>query len=218
MIKVVIVDDHKIIRDGLRALLKGNDQIEVVGEGENGNEAITFLSANETDVVLMDLNMPEMDGFETTGYITEKFPGVKVLILSMVESDVEIYKALEAGAKGYILKSSGSEEIIQAIKDISSGNIHINSRISLNLLKKANSLPAKNNVTSREKKWGDVSKRELEVLMLIAEGYTNEEIADKLFTSRRTIESHRKNLIDKLKVKNSAQLVKTAIINGLITI
>jgi DNA-binding NarL/FixJ family response regulator len=146
--------------------------------------------------------------------LNELYPGVKVLILSMLEHERYINKVMEAGASGYVLKNAGQEELLHAIKTVASGQQYLSPEISMNLLKKIQKSQEKN--LSKDRAPGIISKRELEVLKLIAEGYTNAEIAEKLFSSKRTIESHRKNLLEKTQVKNSAALIKYAIIHGII--
>ncbi|RDC63489.1 response regulator transcription factor [Adhaeribacter pallidiroseus] len=215
MIHILLVDDHKIIRDGIKSLLKDEATIEVVGEASNAQELIEILPEKEVDVIIMDLNMPVMDGFEGTKYIKENHPDKKVLVLSMLDNENYISKVMDAGASGYILKNTGREEMIYAITTIAAGNLFICTEIALNLLKRVQSSTAKieNNGTRQP---GDLSKREIEVLRLIAEGLTNAEIADKLFTSKRTIESHRQHLIEKTQAKNTAALVKFALEKGII--
>ncbi|MFD2247371.1 response regulator transcription factor [Pontibacter ruber] len=216
MINLIITDDHKIIRDGLKSLLRGEESIRVVGEASNGNELISLLATTPADVVLMDLNMPEKDGYETTKYLAEHYPKVKVLVLSMLDHESYVNRIINAGASGYILKNAGKEELRSAIQLVAAGTPYICSEVAMDLLKRSHA-PASTSVsiptTSGTK---DLSKREMEVLALIAEGYTNAEIADKLFTSKRTVETHRQNLLEKTNSKNTATLIKYALQRGLI--
>ena len=214
MVNILLVDDHKIIRDGLRSLLKEEVEIAVVGEASNGQELINMLPETLVDVILMDLNMPVMDGFEGTRYVREHYPDIKVLVLSMLDHENYISKILDAGALGYVLKNTGKEEMVYAIKSVATGNHFICTEIALSLLKRIQQTTVKTEVNGRQP--GDLSKREIEVLRLIAEGFTNAEIADKLFTSKRTIESHRQHLIEKTQAKNTAALVKFALEKGII--
>ncbi len=221
MINIVLADDHKIIRDGIRALLSGESQLNVTGEASNGVEVLEILATRpEVDVVLLDLNMPVMDGFEAMEQIRERFPKVKVVALSMLDHENYVYRIMEAGAMGYILKNTGTEELVFGIQRAAQGIRFICSEISLNLLKRNKDLQQHTIpmgfADSSEKGTGDLSKREAEVLHLIAQGYTNAEIAEKLFTSRRTIESHRQNLLDKTGAKNTATLIVYGISKGLI--
>lgn len=220
MIKVILTDDHQIIRDGIKALLKEEHKISVVGEASDGEELIRLLSSTPADVVLMDINMPKKDGFETTRYLKENFPGVKVLVLSMLKHESYVNRMLEAGALGYILKNAGKDELMSAIELVASGTPFISSEVALELLKKTQGTPA----VSASKVTGEsgqlhkvLSKREVEVLNLIAQGFTNAEIAEKLFISKRTIETHRQNLLEKTHMKNTATLIKYAIQNGIIS-
>lgn len=214
MIDVILADDHKIVRDGVKALLSQEPTIRVVGEAANGAELLEMLQHTPVQVAIVDLNMPVMDGFEATKHIKEQYPHVKVLVLSMLDHESYINKGLEAGASGYVLKNTGKDEIIHAVQMLANGLKFICSEISLNLLKR---LISTNKSTSFNGKIpSDLSKREVEVLQLIAEGYTNAEIAEKLFTSKRTVESHRQNLLDKTNSNNTATLIKYAISQGLI--
>jgi DNA-binding NarL/FixJ family response regulator len=223
MINLILADDHKIIRDGIKALLSGEPRLNVVGEASNGAEVLDLLAARpEADVVLLDLNMPVMDGFEAMEHIRERFPKVKVVALSMLDHENYVYQVMEAGAMGYILKNTGTEELIFGIERAAQGIRFICSEISLNLLRRNKDLQQQQQpvpmgfADSSERSAGDLSKREAEVLSLIAQGFTNAEIAEKLFTSRRTIESHRQNLLDKTGAKNTATLIVYGISKGLI--
>ncbi len=218
MVNVILTDDHKIIRDGIKALLHDEENIKVIGEASNGNELIKLLAQQPADVVLMDINMPEMDGFETTRYLKDHFPDVRVLVLSMLDSESYITKIMEAGATGYILKNAGKEELSSAIQLVASGTPYICSDVAMGLLRRTNvNAPmafAGSNTSATGQK--ELSKREIEVLGLIAEGYTNAEIAEKLFTSKRTIETHRQNLLEKTQTRNTATLIKYALQKGII--
>jgi len=217
IIKLIIVDDHTIIRDGIKALMRGNDDIVVVGEASNGKELINLLPDLEADVILMDINMPEMDGFEATGYIREKFPEKKVLVLSMLDHENYINKIFEAGANGYLLKNTGREEMVCGVKIVARGGRYLSSDIGFDLLSKLKNPTYKPVESNSDTQTRDLSQREVEILKLIADGLTNAEIADKIFTSKRTVETHRQNIIEKTKAKNTAALIKYAIGKGIIT-
>ena len=215
-IRVIIADDHMILRQGLRILLEHEDDIEVVGEASNGQEVLSMLENMPTDLVLMDINMPVMDGYMTTEELRRAYPKVKVIALSMHNNLPFVHKMIECGASGYVLKSTNKEELVAAIKIVANGGQYISGDLSLKLLeqtKRADSYDR--NVPGEEK---GLSKREIEVLTLIAEGYTNAEIADKLFTSKRTIETHRQNILEKTQAKNTANLIKYAIEHNIISI
>ncbi|MFD3001510.1 response regulator [Pontibacter toksunensis] len=216
MIRVVLTDDHNIIREGLRSLLEDDEETEVVGEASNGQELLDLLEHTPADVVLLDINMPVMDGYEAAKKVTERFPDTKVLALSMLNSEPFVHKMIENGASGYILKNTGKAELRSAIKLVASGSQFMCADLAISFLNKSNTPKEESEKAPRGS--NILSKRELEVLALIAEGYTNAEIADKLFTSKRTIETHRQNILEKTNAKNTANLVKYAIQNGYISI
>lgn len=177
---------------------------------------LNLLAETHADVVLLDINMPEMDGFETTKAIKAQFPEVNVLVLSMLDHEKYVQQMFDAGAMGYTLKNIGQEELVHAIRMVAGGNKFISTEVALTFLNKLRNIMPASAWQNHEKKPSDLSAREIEVLKLIAEGMTNAEIADKLFTSKRTIESHRQNIIEKTQVKNTAALIKYALNNGLI--
>jgi DNA-binding NarL/FixJ family response regulator len=218
MIKVVLADDHKIIRDGVKALIGHEKDIQVTGEAANGHELLSLLAQQEADIAIVDVNMPGMDGYEATKHIMQDHTRVKVIILSMLDHENHIIKMFEAGAMGYLLKNTGKEEFIHAIRMVASGQKYICTDIALNLLSKLNATPSKPQLQVAPVKTNstDLSKREIEVLQLIAQGLTNTEIADKLFTSKRTIESHRQSLLEKTSSNNTATLIRYAVLNGLV--
>ena len=213
-ILLLIADDHKIFRDGVRALLQAEPHLEVVAEAANGTEVLAALQAHSVDVVLMDIDMGDTNGIETTEQLVQEFPSVKVLVLSMHSDISYIVRMLEAGATGYILKNTGKEEMLTAINTVARGDAYYSSQVSTKLVQQ---LQSRKKVAAPQKR-GDVAitQREMEVLKLIAEEYSNPEIADKLFISIRTVDTHRRNLIEKLGVKNTAGLVKYAIKAGLV--
>jgi DNA-binding NarL/FixJ family response regulator len=218
VIKIIIVDDHRLIRKGLRALLENVATVEIVGEAASGLELVELIEKVPVDVVIMDIKMPHMDGFDATRHITQNFQSVKILALSMFESENYINRMLECGAQGYILKNITREELVHAIETIARGNHYISAEISINLLRKNAAMEG--DAEGRmlpDAEIVELSKRELEVLKLITDGLTNAEIAEKLFTSKRTIDSHRQRIIEKTQAKNTAALVKYAISKGIIS-
>lgn len=207
-IRVIIADDHIILRQGLRMLLEQDKELEIIGEANNGREVLSKLAESGADVVLMDINMPEMDGFETTEAVGRQFPEVKVIALSMHNNLPFVQKMLASGASGYLLKTTSKEELCAAIKLVAGGGRYISGDISVKLVEQASQpVPQAASQLLDDKK---LSKREVQVLTLIAEGYTNAEIAEKLFTSKRTIETHRQNILEKTQAKNTANLIKYA--------
>lgn len=207
IIRVIITEDHQIVRQGLRLLLHEDSGIKVVGEAANGVELLELLKDVPADVVLIDVNMPIMDGYEVTARVVKEFPEVKVIILSMLHNLPVVQKLLQLGASGYMLKNSNKDELRSAIKLVAGGNKYISSELSVSLLEDSYSTTVAGNAEYPL----NLSKREIEVLLLIAEGYTNAEIADKLFNSKRTIETHRQNMLAKTGAKNTANLIKYAI-------
>lgn len=215
-IRVVIADDHKIIRVGLRGMLEREPDIEVTGEAENAEEIFKVLEEHESDVVLMDIDLGESDGIKTTRKMKELYPFIQVLGLTMHEEPDYIIKMLEAGASGYLLKNAGREELLTAIRTVMKGDSYFSHKVSATLLQAITRQREK--PLSQRKALSDspLSEREIEVLRLIAQEYSNGEIADKLFISIRTVDTHRRNLLEKLQVKNTVGLVKYAIDKGLI--
>ncbi|AMJ64276.1 response regulator [Hymenobacter sp. PAMC 26628] len=218
MIRLMLADDHAILRDGLRSLLAAEPDIDVVGAAGDGTELLALLATTPADVVLMDINMPVLDGFETTAELQQHFPSVKVLVLSMLDNEHYVMRMLQAGALGYVLKNAAFQEITHAIRTVAVGHRFLCTEIGLNMLYKAVSDGSVANGELAKPAAGmSLTARELEVLKLIAEGLTNSEVADQLFTSKRTIETHRQNIIGKTGVKNTAALIKLAVRQGLIS-
>ncbi|HEX8424690.1 response regulator transcription factor [Hymenobacter sp.] len=216
MIRVFLVDDHTLMRDGLRAVLLNELTLTVVGEAANGQELLDKLPITPTDVVVLDMNMPVLDGLATTIKLSEQYPDLRILMLSMLDHERTVGQVLDAGAHGYVLKNADKVEIITGILTVAAGKQFLCSELGLLMLRKVLSFedgePAANS-----KKPGALSFREREVLQLIATGLTNQAIADKLFTSKRTVETHRQNIIEKTGVKNTAALIKYAMTKGLIS-
>jgi DNA-binding NarL/FixJ family response regulator len=214
-VRVIITEDHIILRQGLRMLLSEDPGLEVVGEAGNGVELLELLAHTPADVVLMDINMPEMDGFEATERIIAEYPDTKVIALSMLNSLPYVQKIMNCGASGFLLKTTGKDELRSATKLVAGGTNYICSELSISLLSNSTAPVAARNEKVEQT---GLSKREIEVLVLIAEGFTNAEIADKLFTSKRTIETHRQNILEKTGAKNTANLIKYAIGHKIIDI
>ena len=219
MTRILLADDHTILRDGIRALLSAEPDLEVVGEASNGAEVLAILETTPADVVLMDVQMPVLDGFATLPELRSRFPEVRVLVLTMLDHENYVARILEAGALGYVLKNAAINEITYAIRTVAAGNPFLCTEIGLSMLYKAvaqTTSTAPDEISSTTA-GADLTARELEVLKLIAEGLTNGEISDKLFTSKRTIETHRQNIIAKTQAKNTAALIKLAVSRGLIS-
>ncbi len=201
MIRVFIVDDHPVVIEGIHSLLKNEKDIEWAGHAMNAESCLGFFVNNTANVVLMDISMPGMDGVELCGLLNEKYPGVYILGLSTFNQGLYIKKMMENGASGYILKNSSKEELLKAIHTVSSGGIYFSGETGEAF---------KEYQRSSASQLPEISPREKEILGLIAEGYTNPQIAEKIFLSPFTVDSHRKNLLAKFGVKNTAALIKTA--------
>jgi DNA-binding NarL/FixJ family response regulator len=212
-ITILIADDHKIVREGLKALLKDVPDLEVVGEAEHGKEAYELVEQVKPDLILMDISMGDFSGLRATELCRKKFPEVRILVLSMHADATNVQAMLEAGAAGYLVKTAGPRELVNAIRTVAQGDTYFSKEVSEVLMarftqKNAGPASAKDQVV--------LTTREKEVLQLIAEEYTNTEIAKRLFISVRTVDTHRRNLLEKLKLKNNAGLVKYALKIGLI--
>ena len=210
MIRLFLVDDHAILRNGLRALFQQEPTMQIVGEAETGEQLLAQLPTTPCDVVLLDLHMPGLDGLTTTQRLRVEFPAVRILILSMADHARAIGQVLAAGASGYVLKNAGHDEIVVAVRAVAMGKRFLCSELGLALLDKVLTEVAE----PAAKPQTGLSAREQEVLHLVAEGFTNAQIADQLFTSPRTVETHRQNILEKTGAKNTAALVKLAASQG----
>lgn len=196
--KIFIVDDHPMVIEGFKTLLSQNKNIEIVGTATNAFEAISFIAKNEIDIAFIDINLPDISGIDLCKKIKTEFSSIQCLALSTFNDRSYVSKMIESGASGYLLKNSNKEEIYKAIEEVSIGNMYFNVDYQKQNTSKFNQIPI-------------ITRREKEVLIQIAEGLTNQQIADKLFISITTVSSHRQNLMLKLEVKNTASLVKMAL-------
>jgi DNA-binding NarL/FixJ family response regulator len=214
LIKVFLVEDHNIVRNGIKVLLETDPEIEVVGEATNGKEALTYLENGlATDIVVTDVNMPEIDGISLIKLLKESMPELKIVVLSMHDNEEYLTAAFKAGADGYLLKNVAAHELIFALKHIFSGYQYVCSELSVKTISNLHPIRDKNAEQTLDV---DFSVREMEVLELIAEGLTNAEISEKLFLSKRTVEGHRQTLLEKTGSKNTAMLIRFAFVNALI--
>lgn len=212
---MLLVDDHRILREGVRALLAQQSDVIVVGEAQDGLEALTKVEALHPDVVLMDMVMPGLNGLETTAQVKERFPDVVVLIMSMHDNDEYVQQVIQAGASGYLLKGVAADDLVLAIKEVHSGASFVDPSIAAKLVEAYVRRVRAGEATEG----GDpLTPREREILKLIAEGNTNHDIAVKLFLSKKTIESHRANIMRKLDLHDVTELVKYALRTGLISL
>ena len=210
-INVLLVDDHQLILDGLKSLLKHTDNLVVAGEANNGRDAIRLLDILNIDVVLMDIDMPVMNGIDALKEIKRIKPLMKVIILSIHNESGMIKNLLGIGADGYLLKSTSQDELIRAILKLAEGDKYFSTEITLSLLN-----PSQSNFQTSKQLSETLTIREEEILKLIAEGFSNKEIGARLFISHRTVDTHRTNLMNKLNVSNIAGLISYAIKSGLI--
>lgn len=213
-LKIYIVDDHKLFREGLKLLLSTQDFVLHIYEASNGREFIENLSLVDCDIVLMDIEMPEMNGIDATREALKIRPGLKVIVLSMYGDEQYYYKMVDAGVKGFVLKNSGIEKVITAIRKVAEGENYFSEELLFNIL---NTL-RDNNKTEPELPDNEISEREMEILYHVCLGLSNQEIADKLFISKRTVDKHRANLLSKTGCRNTAALVMYAIKNKMIDI
>ncbi len=207
-IRVVLVDDHTVVRQGLRRILESDDEIEIVGEAGDGRTAIDLAQKLRPHVVVMDVAMPELNGIEATRQIMKRVEGVKVLVLSMHDDDVYVRQALKAGARGYLLKDSEDLDLIKAVKAIRGGGSVFSPPVSRVVL---SGYLGDRPEGDGEDSVAQLTDREREVLQLIAEGRTNKEVASALSVSINTVETHRKHIMEKLDLHNTAELVRFAI-------
>jgi DNA-binding NarL/FixJ family response regulator len=212
MIKIIIADDHQMFIDGIKSLLKLDKKMTIVGEANNGQVVLDILEKTKTDIILMDVNMLVMDGIEATKQVRQKYPDVKILMLTMFNTRDYIEKVLRAGAHGYILKNTGKEELHEAIETVIRGESYFSKEVTERIMEGLQ----KKKATENNPMMVELTEREKDVLKLISEELTTQEIADKLFISHHTVETHRKNLISKLNVRNTAGLVKYAVHQGLV--
>ena len=211
--RVFIVEDHQLFREGLKAMLNRREDIDIVGEAEDGLEAVRGIRKATPDLVLLDLSMPKMGGISVIKEVKRELPETRILALTIHESDQFVLKAFEAGADGYCIKDASRKELMLAVDSLLEGKTYISPGISDQVMEGYLTGRKKLKKTSR---WDTVTQREREVLKLLAEGYANKDIADFLCISVKTAEKHRSNLIGKLDLHNIAQLTAFAIENGLV--
>ena len=212
MIKIIISDDHQLFIDGIKSILKSIRNMEIIGEVNNGNLLLELLEQQQCDVILMDINMPEMNGIDATKLIKSKFPEIRILMLTMYSSRDYIEKLLRVGADGYILKNTGKEELQEAIETVYKGESFFSKEVTERIMEGLQ----KKKTAEKNAYVVEITEREIDVLKLIVQEFTTTEIAEKLFISTHTVETHRKNLISKLNVRNIAGLVKYAMQHGLV--
>lgn len=210
-IQVVIADDHQLFRNGLKILLDAFDEFSVVGEAGNGEELVSIVANCGCELVLMDIDMPVMDGIEATRKCLKINPALKIIALSMYGEEDYYYRMVDAGAKGFLLKDSDINEVKDALLTVAAGGNYFSQQLLHNVIQKIKT-------RDTETRMANLSKREKEILLKICEGLSNQEIADALYISKRTVDKHRANLLSKTSSKNTASLILYAIKNKLIEI
>lgn len=219
--KLMLVDDHSIVRDGIRLLLEQADGLEIIDEANDGEEALDKLKIHHADatlpsLILMDISLPGMSGIQTTQVISRLYKSVRVLMLSMHNNEDYILRSVEAGAYGYILKDSSSDEMIKAIRTIASGDKYYSSPVASIILSGYMQQLKKGDKHSKADRQSKISNKEREILQFLVDGLSSREIADKLQLSVRTVDNHRANMMRRLQVKNAAELVRMAVEDKLI--
>ncbi len=214
-ITLILADDHRLVRDGIKSLLSGATDITILAEAENGAQAAELAEQHKPDVMLLDISMPQLNGLEAIKAIKSRSPNTKVIMLSMHEEPEYIIKSLKNGASGYLLKSVERDELLKAICTVAEGKVYYQSDVAQTVMQRFSPESIKE-TPSKAESLPTLTEREKEVLYCVAEGLSTKQIAKKLFISPRTVEVHRSNIIKKLGAQNAAELVKLAIQYGLI--
>jgi len=219
-ISIVLVDDHSLVRDGIRALLESEKDLKVIGEGADGTEAIALVTRKKPDVLIIDIRMPKMNGIKAVAQLTAENTNTKCIILSMHDSEEYILQSVTAGANGYLLKDTGKKEFLKAIQTVYNGGTYYSGAISKvlvdNILKPTHNKPKNNTLEVPTNSPLGLTNKEIQVLKLVLSGLTNLQISEKLQNSKRTVETHRFNFMRKLEVKNLIDLSKKAQEIGLV--
>ncbi len=214
MIKILIADDHTMFVDGIESILRNETDVELVAKCYDGNSVFNLLKENDIDVLLLDVNLPDISGIDVCKRLRKEYPKLRVLALSMYNEESFISEILKNGASGYILKNTGRAELMKAIQLVHEGQTYFSDAVTQTIMK---SMVKGNDSSNKKKKeFPKISRREKEVLQLIIEEFTTQEIANQLFISLKTVESHRSNLLAKLNVRNTAGLVRLTIENNLL--
>ncbi len=214
-IRIFLADDHTLVRQGIRTILESQPGFEVVGEAGNGRDTLEKIRELKPDLVVLDIGMPELNGLDTTRLIRKEMPRIRILILTMHTHEEYIFQILKTGATGYLLKDAASSELITAVEAVYKGDAYLSPSISRSLLE---DYVRKAEAMNQKESWEPLTEREREVLQLIAEGFTNRNIAEKLGVSVKTVDNHRTNLMVKLGIHDTAGLVRYAIAHGLVSI
>jgi DNA-binding NarL/FixJ family response regulator len=211
--RILLADDHVLIRHGIRNIIKKNDQFAVVGEVGNGKQLMSFLEESEVDLIILDISMPGIGGMEAIGLVKNKYPWVKILMLTMHKNKQYFYNAMGAGADGYLMKDDSDQELLVAITKVLSGKSYISPYMTDDFADDVISMYR----NERRTPFQELTKREKEILQLVVQGFTSKQMAKQLNLSQRTIDHHRSNLLRKFNRKNSIDLVNYAVRNGFVT-
>jgi DNA-binding NarL/FixJ family response regulator len=212
-ISVLLVDDHTVVRQGLRALLQAEDDLEVIGEAENGRQAVVMARKSPPDVVVMDIAMPLLNGLEATRQILKNVPATKVLVLTSYGDDECVAQLMQSGASGFLIKQTAANDLLKAIREVHRGNAFFSPAIAKRLRDQSREVFASG---QKPKKAGELTSRETEVLQLIAEGFSNKQIASELSISIKTVEKHRQQVMNKLNIHDVAGLTRYAMSKGMV--
>ncbi|WP_079506657.1 response regulator [Mesobacillus jeotgali] len=219
--KIVIIDDHQLFREGVKRILDFESTFQVVAEGDDGSEAITLVEQYQPDVIIMDINMPNRNGVEATAELIEKYPDSKVIILSIHDDENYVTHALKTGATGYLLKEMDADALVEAVKVVADGGSYLHPRVTHNLVKEYRRLSADDGGTDKYISQVEIrrplhllTRRECEVLQLLADGKSNRGIGEALFISEKTVKNHVSNILQKMNVNDRTQAVVVAIKNG----
>ena len=211
--RILLADDHVLIRHGIKNILKKDSRLTVAGEANNGRELLSFLEENEVDLIILDISMPGIGGMEAIGIVKSKYPSTKILVLTMHKNKQYFYNAMSAGADGYLMKDDSDEELLVAIDKVSSGKSYISPFMAEDFADDVISMYR----NEKKSPFQELTKREKEILQLVVKGFTSKKMAEHLHLSQRTIDHHRSNLLRKFNRKNSVDLVNYAVRNGFVT-
>lgn len=212
--RILLADDHVLIRHGIKNIIKQNDQLVVIGEVSNGKQLMSFLEDSEVDLIILDISMPDIGGMEAIGLVKNKYPWIKILMLTMHKNKQYFYNAMGAGADGYLMKDDSDEELLVAITKVLSGKSYISPYMTDDFADDVINMYR----NERRTPFQELTKREKEILQLVVQGFTSKQMAEQLNLSQRTIDHHRSNLLRKFNRKNSVDLVNYAVRNGYVTI
>lgn len=213
-VNIVVVDDHKLFREGVKFVLTRNSQFNIAGEASNGVDLLELLAHVEADLVLMDIDMPRMNGIEASERVLASYPHLKIITLSMHGDQAHYLRMIEVGVKGFVLKDAGGSELVKAIETVSKGDNYFSQELLMNIILTKKQAPSGTSLQQQL----EISDREIDVLRLVCQAYTNAQIAEKLFISPKTVEGHKARLMQKTDTKNAVALVLFAIKNRLVEI